>query len=72
MIFKYNIEKLGNIVNLFLQEGKMVADKKERKYWLSLNTVTWVIILIVSFFVFFPAFVTLLIIWAVGRIEVKD
>ena len=72
MIFKYNIEKLGNIANLFLQEGKMVADKKERKYWLSLNTVTWVIILIVSFFVFFPAFVALLIIWAVGRIEVKD
>jgi len=47
-------------------------DKKERKHWMAFNTVSWIVVLIVSFFVFFPAFVALLIIWAVGRIEVKD
>ena len=47
-------------------------DKEEKKYWMSVNTIAWVIILIVSFFVFFPAFAALLIIWAVGKIEVKE
>jgi hypothetical protein len=46
--------------------------KKEEKNWIKMNTVAWVITLVVSFLVFVPAFVTLLILWAIGRIQVKD
>jgi len=47
-------------------------NKKEKKYWIKMNTVAWVITLVVSFFVFAPAFAALLIIWAIGKIKVKD
>lgn len=44
---------------------------RDKKYWMSLNTPIWVIVLILTFIVFFPAFVALMILWAVGRIEVN-
>ena len=47
-------------------------DTTEKKYWITINTVTWVIILVVSFFVFFPAFIALLVIWAVRKVKVSD
>ncbi len=46
--------------------------KKEVKHWIKMNTVAWVITLVVSFFVFAPAFAALLILWAIGKIQVKD
>lgn len=46
--------------------------KKEEKHWIKMNTVAWVITLVVSFFVFAPAFAALLILWAIGKIQVKD
>jgi hypothetical protein len=46
--------------------------KKEAKHWIKMNTVAWVITLVVSFFVFAPAFAALLILWAIGKIQVKD
>ena len=45
---------------------------QEKKYWIKMNTVAWVITLVASFFVFFPAFVALPILWALGKIQVKD
>ena len=45
---------------------------EEKKYWIIMNTVTWVITLVISFFVFFPAFVALLILWAIKRVKVQD
>lgn len=44
---------------------------RDKKYWISINTPLWVLILIVSFIGFFPAFVALMVMWAVGRIEVS-
>ena len=44
---------------------------RDKKYWISVNTPVWVIILIATFIIFFPAFVALMIMWAVGRIEVS-
>lgn len=49
-----------------------VKKAEVKKYWITMNTVSWVITLVVSFFVFFPAFVALMIIWAVGRVKVQD
>ncbi len=49
-----------------------MEDSEEKKYWMKLNTVTWVIILVVSFFILFPGFVALLVIWAIGKIKVID
>ncbi len=53
-----------------MNEEKEKAD--EKKFWIKMNTVAWVITLVVSFFVFFPALVLLLILWAIGKIQVKD
>ncbi len=44
---------------------------RDKKYWISINTPLWVLILILSFVGFFPAFVAFMIMWAVGRIEVS-
>ncbi len=44
---------------------------RDKKHWISINTPLWVLILILSFVAFFPAFVALMIMWAVGRIEVN-
>lgn len=44
---------------------------RNKKYWISINTPLWVLVLVVSFAGFFPAFVALMIMWAVGRIEVS-
>lgn len=44
----------------------------EKKYWMTVTTIVWVIILVVSFFVFFPAFVAFLIIWAAGKVKVTS
>lgn len=44
---------------------------RDKKYWISLNTPVWVILLIATFIIFFPAFVALMIMWAMGRIEVN-
>ncbi len=44
---------------------------REKKYWISVNTPVWVIILIASFTIFFPAFVAFMIMWAMGKIEVS-
>ena len=44
----------------------------QKKYWITVNTITWVVILVISFFVFFPAFIALLVIWAVGKVKVTD
>ena len=44
---------------------------RDKKYWISVNTPIWVLILVLSFIVFFPAFVAFMIMWAVGRIEVS-
>ena len=52
-----------------MDENKKNEDKKN---WMTVNTATWIIILVVSFFVFFPAFIALLVIWAVGKIKVTD
>jgi hypothetical protein len=41
-----------------------------KKYWMIINTVTWAVILAVSFFVFFPGFVALIIFWATGKIKI--
>ena len=43
---------------------------RDKKYWISLNTTIWIIVLITTFIIFFPAFVAFMIMWAVGRIEV--
>ena len=45
---------------------------RDKKYWISLNTPFWVGLLIITFIIFFPAFVALMIMWAVGRIEVNS
>lgn len=47
-------------------------NKKAEKHWIKMNTVAWVITLVASFFVFLPAFVALLILWAIGKVQVKD
>lgn len=47
-------------------------ESPEKKYWITVNAITWIIILVVSAFVFFPAFIALIIIWGVGRIRVTD
>ena len=44
---------------------------RDKKYWISVNTPVWVIILIATFVIFFPGFVALMIMWAMGRIEVS-
>ena len=44
---------------------------RDKKYWISINTPLWVLLLILSFVAFFPAFVAFMIMWAVGRIEVS-
>ncbi len=44
---------------------------RDKKYWISVNTPVWVTLLIVTFIIFFPAFVAFMIMWAVGRIEVS-
>ncbi len=46
--------------------------KRDNEHWIKMNTIAWVITLVVSFFVLFPAFVALLIFWAIGKIQVKD
>ena len=46
--------------------------KKEEKYWIKMNTIAWAITLVATFFVLAPAFVALLILWAIGKIQVKD
>ena len=45
---------------------------EERKYWITMRTIAWVITLVTSFFVFFPAFVALMILWAIKRVKVQD
>jgi hypothetical protein len=52
------------------KQGKSMGSR-DKKYWISLTTPFWVLILILSFVAFFPAFVALMIMWAVGRIEVS-
>ena len=58
-----------------IESGK---DKKEDKssengkYWMKLNSVLWAVILVVSAFVFFPGFIALVIIWAMGKIKVQS
>ena len=49
-----------------------VKKTEEKKCWITMSTVAWVITLVISFFVFFPAFVVLLILWAVKRVKVQD
>jgi len=49
-----------------------VKKTDEKKYWITMNTVAWVITLVISFFVFFPAFVALLVLWTIKRIKVQD
>ncbi len=49
-----------------------VKKTEEKKYWITMSTIPWVITLVVSFFVFFPAFVVLLILWAVKKVMVQD
>jgi hypothetical protein len=49
-----------------------IKETEKKKYWITMKNVAWVIALIVSFFVFFPAFVALLIFWAIGKIKVED
>ena len=44
---------------------------RDKRYWISVNIPVWVILLIASFVIFFPAFAALMIMWAVGRIEVS-
>jgi len=46
--------------------------EKEKKHWIKMTTTAWIITLVVSFFVFSPAFVVLLILWAMGKVQVKD
>ena len=55
-----------------MYQERVMEDKEEKKYWMKVNTVTWVIILVISFFILFPGFVALLVIWAVGKIKVID
>ena len=43
---------------------------RDKKYWISINSAFWIALLIGTFIIFFPAFVALMIMWAVGRIEV--
>lgn len=43
-----------------------------KKYWMTVNTPTWIVILVVSFFAIFPGFIALLVIWAMGRVKVID
>ena len=49
-----------------------VKKTEDKKYWITMSTVAWVITLVISFFVFFPAFVALLVLWAIKRIKVQD
>ena len=51
---------------------RFVKKTEEKKYWITMNTTAWVITLVVSFFVFFPGFVALLILWAIKRAKVQD
>lgn len=44
-------------------------DDTDRKYWIIIKNAAWIVMLIVSFFVFFPAFIALIILWAVGRVK---
>lgn len=46
--------------------------KEDKKYWIQMNTVAWAVTLVVSFFVLVPAFFALLILWAIGKIQVID
>ena len=43
----------------------------ERKYWMTMNRTVWVIVLVISFIVFFPVFVALLVLWAVRKIKIE-
>jgi hypothetical protein len=47
-------------------------DKVESENWISVKKTVWVIMLAVSFFVFFPAFIALLIIWLIGKVRLLD
>ena len=49
-----------------------VKKAEEKKYWITMSSIAWVITLVVSFFVFFPAFVALLILWALKKVKVQD
>jgi hypothetical protein len=49
-----------------------MGDTKKEDYWMSFNSTAWVITLVISFFVFFPAFIALTIIWLTGRIKVIE
>jgi hypothetical protein len=46
--------------------------KEEKKHWIKMTITAWIITLIVSFFALFPAFIALLILWAMGKVLVKD
>ena len=61
------------IINILIYKGPegFNMGTRDKKYWISVNTPVWVIILIASFIIFFPAFVAFMIMWAVGRIEVS-
>jgi hypothetical protein len=45
---------------------------KNNRYWIIIKNTAWIIMLITSFFVFFPAFIALLVIWAIGRVKLFD
>ncbi|MCL4377275.1 MAG: hypothetical protein M1409_02650 [Actinobacteria bacterium] len=49
-----------------------IKETEKKKYWITMKSIAWVITLVVSFFVFFPVFVALLILWAIGKIKVED
>jgi hypothetical protein len=44
----------------------------ERNYWITMNKTTWIIVLVASFFIFFPAFVIFLIFWAINRVKIIE
>jgi len=58
-------------MDIYLTGGFLKMATRDKKYWISLNTPFWVGLLIITFIIFFPAFVALMIMWAVGRIEVS-
>ncbi len=43
-----------------------------KKYLITLDKKIWVIILIVSALVFFPAFIVFLVLWAMNKIKIED
>ena len=40
------------------------------KYWITWTKAIWIIVLVLSFIVFFPAFVAFVVMWAAGRIKI--